>query len=174
MEVASYEGYDRSIRMISRRLAGLISLCAAFAASSAGAERFDHAVLLGQQKSGNYYVTVELEAGVGREFLVDTGSGFVALTRETFESVRKLPGTTHLRDITGALANGKTLRVPVYQIAMLRLGTNCVLEDVEVAVMPGSTRDILGMSALRRLAPFAMDLVSPPTLLFSNCADAAI
>ena len=104
--------------------------------------------------------------------LVDTGSGYVALTRATFARIKDLPGVTYLREITGSMANGKQLNVPVYRVASLKLGESCVLTDVEVAVMPGATRDILGLSALRKVEPFALQL-EPPVLYLSSCvADA--
>jgi hypothetical protein len=37
-----------------------------------------------------------------------------------------------------------------------------------VTVMPGSTRNILGLSALRRVAPFTLDL-EPARLTLSGC-----
>lgn len=148
---------------IALTLAGMLTL-----PSIAGAERFDHTAPLDRKPSGNYYLQVDVAPGISSEFLVDTGSGYVVLTKATFESVRDLPGTLHLRNITGRLANGKTARARIYRLARLELDGDCVLRDVEVAVMPGGTRNILGLSALRRVAPFAMEM-SPPALLYSGC-----
>jgi predicted aspartyl protease len=149
-------------------LFGLLTLPGA-----ASAERFGHAAPLERKPSGNYYLDVSLAPGMSEEFLVDTGSGYVVLTKATFDAVRDLPGTRHLRDITGRMANGKSARARIYHLARLELAGNCVLEDVEVAVIPGSTRNILGLSALRRVAPFAMEL-SPPKLLYSACATSSL
>lgn len=132
------------------------------------ADRFDHSAVLERKPSGNYYVEVTMGAGATGDFLVDTGSGFVVLTEKSFRAVRDLPGTRRLRTINGAMANGKVQQVPLYRVAQLQLGDSCLLQDVEVAVIPGGTRNILGLSVLRRVAPFAMEL-SPPTLLFSDC-----
>jgi clan AA aspartic protease (TIGR02281 family) len=121
-----------------------------------------------QEKSGNYYVHGVLGGGVETDFLVDTGSGYVSLSKRTFARVKGGEGTQYLRDIVGVMANGKLRKVRVYRIASLALGA-CVLADVEVAVFPGTARDILGLSALRRVEPFAMQL-SPPMLLVSDCA----
>lgn len=127
-----------------------------------------HPVPMHQQESGNYYVHGVLSGGVDTEMLVDTGSGYVSLSKATFSRVRHAPGTEYVRDIYGAMANGKILKVPIYRIAELSLGAECVLTDVEVVVMPNTSRDILGLSALRRLEPFAMRL-STPALLVSDC-----
>ena len=148
----------------------LLSLIAALPLAAV-AERFDHSVPMQQQKSGNYYVAGVLGDGVEAEFLVDTGSGYVSLSKRTFERVRAEPGTAHLRDIHGAMADGRVVKVPVYRIARLALG-GCVLEDIEAAVFPGAARDILGLSALRRIEPFALQL-EPPVLIVSDCAPPA-
>jgi predicted aspartyl protease len=132
------------------------------------AERFTHAAEMQKVESGNYYVHGIFGAGVETDLLVDTGSGYVALTRATFARIKDLPGVVYLRDIAGSMANGKQLNVPVYRVASLQLGESCVLTDVEVAVLPGATRDILGLSALRKVEPFALQL-EPPVLYLSSC-----
>jgi predicted aspartyl protease len=123
-----------------------------------------------QQASGNYYVHGTLTGGIGTEMLVDTGSGYVSLSKATFGRVKSQPGTEYLRDIVGTMANGKLLKVPVYRIAELALGAACILTDVEVVVMPNTARDILGLSALRRLEPFTITL-STPALVVSGCGE---
>jgi predicted aspartyl protease len=157
------------------RLSLLLSavLGSLFASAANATEPFAHRAQMQRAESGNYYVHGVFSPGVETELLVDTGSGYVALTRATFARVRDLPGVTYLRDIAGSMANGKQLNVPVYRIASLRLGEACVLTDVEVAVMPGATRDILGLSALRKVEPFALQL-EPPVLYLSACSSAAL
>lgn len=147
----------------------LVTLLALLVFPAVGAaERFAHSAEMRRVESGNYYVHGIFGAGVETDLLVDTGSGYVALTRDTFARVKDLPGVTYLREIAGSMANGKLLNVSVYRVASLKLGASCILTDVEVAVMPGGTRDILGLSALRKVEPFAMQL-EPPVLLLSSC-----
>ncbi len=74
----------------------------------------------------------------------------------------------YLRDLIGVLANGDEIRVPVYALAFVRIGGICVLENVEAAVFPGSTRQILGLSALLKAAPFIFS-TDPPKLELSHC-----
>ncbi|MDT0635610.1 retropepsin-like aspartic protease [Spectribacter hydrogenoxidans] len=138
------------------------------AGTAVAAERFSHTASMQQVDSGNYYVHADFGNGVGAEFLVDTGSGYVALSRDTFKRLEGDTSIEYLRRITGRMANGELVTVPVYRVASLRLGGGCLLTDVEVTVMPGSKRNILGLSALRKAEPFAMQL-SPPKLLLSNC-----
>lgn len=148
----------------------IICWLACAGASANAQERFSHVAEMRRVESGNYYVHGIFGAGVETDLLVDTGSGYVALTRDTFARIKDLPGVTYLRDIAGTMANGKLLEVPLYRVASLRLGESCVLTDIEVAVMPGGTRDILGLSALRKVEPFALQL-EPPMLYLSSCVD---
>jgi hypothetical protein len=139
--------------------------------TAAMAEPFGDSVPMQQRASGNYYVSGTLSGGVRTDFLVDTGSGYVSLSPAVFERLQGAAGATFLRYIMGSLANGQTLRVPVYRLATLELSPECVLRDVEITVMPGSQRNILGLSALRRVSPFALDL-QPARLMLSDCAAA--
>jgi hypothetical protein len=43
---------------------------------------------------------------------------------------------------------------------------------VEAAVFPGKTRQILGLSALKKAAPFIFSM-DPPNLVLSNCTGVA-
>lgn len=118
--------------------------------------------------SGTLYLDGRLVNAVDTELLLDTGSGYVSLSRETFNRVKGHAGTRYLREIHGVLANGKSVAVPVYAIAELSLGANCTLYNVEVAVMPNGSRDILGLNALRQLQPLTLQL-DPPQLV-ANCS----
>jgi predicted aspartyl protease len=149
----------------------LATLVLAAAVPAAEADWFDLTVPMQQQKSGNFYVQGVLSDEVATEFLVDTGSGYVSLSKTTFSRLKDRPGTEYVREIVGAMANGELVRVPIYRIATLSLSEQCVLADVEVAVFPGTRRDILGLSALRRVEPFALRL-SPPVLMVSGCRGA--
>jgi predicted aspartyl protease len=151
-----------------RFIGGLAALLAAAALAGHAAEPFGESVPMQQRASGNYYVAGTLAGVVQADFLVDTGSGYVSLAPAVFERLRAAPGTVFLRDIVGSMANGRMLKVPVYRVATLELSPHCVLRGVEITVMPGSTRNILGLSALRRVAPFALDL-DPARLLLSGC-----
>ncbi|MCU0760759.1 MAG: retroviral-like aspartic protease family protein [Steroidobacteraceae bacterium] len=141
-------------------------------ATTAAAEPFGDSVPMQQRASGNYYVAGTLHGGVRTDFMVDTGSGYVSLSPAVFERLQATAGATFLRYIVGSMANGQTVRVPVYRIPTLELSPECVLQDVEITVMPGSHRNILGLSALRRVSPFALDL-QPARLMLSDCTPAA-
>lgn len=118
--------------------------------------------------SGAFYVKASLDTHVHTEMLLDTGSGYVSLSDETFGKIRNEAGTVFQRFITGVMADGKAARVPVYLISELKLSEECVLHDVEVAVMRNAKRDILGLSALRQLQPLTLQM--DPPLLTANCS----
>jgi len=148
------------------KLLSLLVLIAAALALPAQAETIH--LNLEQAESGNFYLHGWLDQNVETSMLLDTGSGYVSLSRKTFRQIKRLPGTRYLRDIHGTLANGRSLQVPIYHVAELALGSNCVLKDLEVAVFPGADRDILGLNALRRVQPFTLQM-DPPALIVSHC-----
>lgn len=74
----------------------------------------------------------------------------------------------HLR---GRMADGSEREFPVYSIESISIGDACWLRDVEVAVLPGNTRPILGLNVLQRAAPFIFSF-EPPRLVLSHCDSA--
>jgi len=115
-----------------------------------------------------YYVSGTINDAVQSDFLVDTGSGYVTINEKTLKAL-KLEGKTHfIKNISAVMANGSETVVPVYRLATLKLGDNCIINNIEAAVMPGSTPNILGFSALKKAAPFSMS-VTPPALTLSGC-----
>jgi predicted aspartyl protease len=116
-----------------------------------------------------YYVSGALNDTATRDFLVDTGSGYVAINRQTLKELEGGENITFVKEISAVMADGSETVVPIYRIARLKLGANCTIEDVEAAVMPGHTPNILGLSALKKAAPFAMS-VDPPTLTLTSCS----
>jgi hypothetical protein len=60
------------------------------------------------------------------------------------------------------------MMLPIYSIQSINIGGQCSLQDIEVAVFPGNTRQILGLSTLRQASPFIFSM-DPPQLILSNC-----
>ena len=140
-------------------------------ASAAGADGpFAYALDLTEHDAGTLYLTSTLGDGLETDLLIDTGSSYVALTAATFRQLRRLGGATHVRDVRGTMAGGRSMKIAIFRVPALTLGSGCTLHDIEVAVMPNATRDILGLSALRRMQPFALS-TAPPRLLFSQCGE---
>ncbi|MGD8572068.1 MAG: aspartyl protease family protein [Gammaproteobacteria bacterium] len=117
---------------------------------------------------GTYYVNVNLAGMSGTQFMVDTGSGYATINEESLMELRENNHATYVRDIKGILANGSTYIVPIWRVSSLTLNNQCTLKNVEVAVFPGKTRQILGLSALKKAAPLQISF-DPPQLVLSNC-----
>ena len=151
-----------------QRISRCVALLAAATAGAAMAAEFDSHIPMRDKGAATYYVDGEIH-GVGPvDFMVDTGSGYMTINEETLAVLQQTGGATYVRELSGMLADGTTKQVSVYRIAQVRIGTGCTLRDVEAAVFPGKTRQILGLSALRQAAPFIFSM-NPPTLVLSHC-----
>jgi predicted aspartyl protease len=135
------------------------------------AAELDTRVPMRHGSAATFYVAGHL-GGVGEtEFMVDTGSGYVTINEVTLEALKSSDRASYSRDLRGILADGRELIVPVYVIRSLTIGESCRLRNVEAAVFPGATRQILGLSALKKAAPFTFS-IDPPHLTLSNCPGA--
>lgn len=114
-----------------------------------------------------YYVQAQIADLAASEFMVDTGSGYLTINTHTLDALQERKQAQYVKDLRAVLANGAELTIPVYKISAFRLGT-CVIRNVEAAVFPARTRQILGLSALNKAAPFTFS-IDPPELVLSNC-----
>jgi predicted aspartyl protease len=138
-------------------------------AGSAMASEFDFDVPMRLKGANTFYISGRIGNMPPSDFMVDTGSSYMTINEETLASLKMTEEPVYLRDLTGILANGDSMRVPVYAISSVQLGDGCHLEEVEVAVFPGKTRQILGLSVLLKAAPFVFS-TNPPQLQLSNCS----
>ena len=129
----------------------------------------DATVPMHEKGASTYYVSVSINDRVSSDFLVDTGSGYVTINSEILGELMREQGTVFVKEIAAVMADGSETVVPVYRLASLNLGNNCVIRDVEAAVLPGTTRNILGLSALKKAAPFTLS-TTPPALALTNCS----
>jgi len=120
-----------------------------------------------------YYVSGFINNTVSSDFLVDTGSGYVTINSKTLEKLNQRSGTEFVKKISAVMADGSEKVVPVYRLASLRLGDGCVIQNIEAAVMPGAMPNILGLSALKKAAPFSISM-APPTLTLTGCTTSSI
>lgn len=119
-------------------------------------------------ETGAFYIKGNLDGLVDTDMLLDTGSGYVSLSKRTFDLIRDDASTVFQRHITGIMANGRKESVPVYRIGELKLTSECILYDIEVAVFSNTSRDILGLNALMRMQPFTLQL--DPPVLTATCS----
>ena len=119
-----------------------------------------------------YYISSAIGKYGETEFMIDTGAGHTAITRATLNKLRGQVAVQFVKNVSGTLANGSKLALPLYRVASMHIGRKCTISDVDVVVLPNATRNIIGMSALKKVAPFAL-AVNPPRLMLSNCHQGA-
>ena len=115
-----------------------------------------------------YYVDAEIEGLGSAEFMVDTGSGYTAINEMTLELLSRAGKVEHVDTVYGTLANNEEIELQVYRISGLNIGGDCQVNNVKTVVLPGATRNILGLNTLKKTAPFALS-VDPPQLMLSRC-----
>lgn len=119
-------------------------------------------------EASTYYIDVSI-AGAEREaYLIDTGASYVTISDTTLADLLDNKQAEFVKIMSAVLADGSGIDVPVYRVSSLQIGNRCQFKNVEVAVLPGDARCVLGLSALRHAAPF-MFSVDPPELKVSNC-----
>ncbi len=145
-------------------------LALATGAASAATDATGTLVTVSLSKSvpGTFYAAGSLPGYGDVDFLVDTGSSFTVINADILEKLLESSRAKFERNLEGHMADGSKRIVPLFTIDGLSLGGDCLLENVEVAVMPGNTRPILGMNLLSRLAPFKFS-ANPPSIEFSTC-----
>lgn len=136
--------------------------------SSVVAGDFNVTVPMHDKGLATYYVHAQIADLGMSEFMVDTGSGYLTINEQTLIALQERQQVQYVKQLRAILANGTELIIPVYAINQLRIG-NCTIRNVEAAVFPARTRQILGLSALNKAAPFTFS-VDPPELMLSNCA----
>jgi len=142
------------------------------AGTTRDAPAFDSAALeavpLEQAPGGSLYVDAEA-GGISASFLVDTGAGLVTVSEAFFDQLEARGAVREVRRVAARLANNRLQALTVYEVAQFRIGEHCDIGPVEVAVMPGGGRNLLGLSALGRAAPFTVSM-APPALHLSGCS----
>ncbi len=146
----------------------LMSVTLLILANNLAADQFSVDVPMQLKDAHTYYISGQIGGISHSEFMVDTGSSYMMINEITLAQLEESGDAQYLRELTGILANGDEMRVPVYTLSSVRIGENCILEDVEAAVFPGDTRQILGLSALSKAAPFIFS-TQPPRLQLSHC-----
>lgn len=152
-------------RLLMTRTIFLISLF--FFSVTVRAEDFNTVVPLRDIGTATYYVEAQINDLVPQEFILDTGSAHVVIDKNTLNLLKEKGDVEYLKDLTGKLADGSYSSVPLYRVAVIRIG-RCTIRDVEVAVFPQPGRNILGLSALKKVAPIAIS-IKPPSISLSNC-----
>lgn len=145
--------------MRSRLLPSLISLILALTLWVGAVSADEPAeVALTASDVGTLHLAARLGRTTERQFLFDTGSAYVVLTEGTRRALEAEGALTPVRSLRAVMANNATLRAQVYRVSSLQLADGCVVRDFEAVALPGARKDILGMSALRAVAPFTVNV----------------
>ena len=153
-------------------LKALVLLALSFSSvNGALSGELDTKVTIKDKGISTYYVEGQIDGAGVVDLLLDTGAGYTAINEKTLKALKKKGAAKHLRDMTAKLAYGNSVVVPIYQIEKMNIGGSCEVRNVEVAVLPGGTRCILGLNTLKKVAPFMIS-TDPPSLSLSHCKKA--
>jgi len=147
-------------------------LCIFAFALPAFAEQSTTTIAIHQKAASAFYVKGKLGDLGDADFMVDTGSGYLVINQESLAQLRANGQAQYVKEIRGILANGNKFVVPVWRISSFTIDSQCVLRDVDAAVFPGKTRQILGLTGLIKAAPFVFSF-DPPQIVFSNCTQSS-
>ena len=139
-------------------------------ALAASAAQFETSIPMNRKGTATYYIHGSITGFGAVEFMVDTGAGYTTINEDTLFALQGAGQAEFVTRLTGMMADGSRRIIPIYRVAKLTLGDDCVLRDVEAAVFPQKTRLILGLSALEKTAPFIFS-TNPPVLELSNCVN---
>lgn len=123
---------------------------------------------LAEHGMSTYYARVTVQGTAERSYMVDTGAGYTTINQSMLKQLKKDGQVEFKRCITAVMADGSEKSVDIYSVRKMTLGGNCNFHNVEVAVLPGTSRTILGMSLLKRAAPFTFN-AEPPSLSLGQC-----
>ena len=129
---------------------------------------FTYQIPLDTTATGTSYVNVTLADAITESFLVDTGSGLLVINTHTYNALKKTADITFSHQAAARLANGNLQQINVFTVERIRIGEQCELSAIDVAVI-AKGRNILGMQALKKAAPFAFS-IDPPALFLSQCS----
>lgn len=151
-----------------RTRAAILALLGCSLPAHASGMEFSTTIPMHQKSANTWYVKGAI-GGIGQvDMLVDTGASYLAINEESLQILQQQGLADHVKDLNGKLADGSRHRIPVYRISELTIGANCQLRNVEAAVLPGTARFILGLSALNQTSPFIFS-TAPPMLVLSHC-----
>ena len=118
--------------------------------------------------SGTYTIAIKFASAVEAEFLLDTGASMVMMNEKLFKAITKHQKTISTGKVAANMASGRIKSIPTYQIPSLILDTGCDVGPLEVAVIRGARRNLIGLNALVKLGRITLDL-QDAKLIADNC-----
>lgn len=138
-------------------------------ATAVHAAEFESSISMTDKGASTYYVPCTIEGYGEVDLMFDTGSSYMTINEKMLAVLKGRGHATFVKQLDARMADGTRSIIPVYRLSRVQLGGNCALHDVEAAVMPGATRNLLGLNALKMAGPFIF-YANPPRLVLSHCA----
>ena len=129
----------------------------------------EYLIPMHSQGTHTFYIDSQIHGAGEYSMLVDTGSGYSVINEETLQLLMANGQAKYVSKLRGKMADGSERIIPLYRIAAITLGKNCVIRNIKAAVMPNNARQIIGISTLMQAAPFSMSF-NPPLLSLSQCS----
>lgn len=149
---------------MNKLLSVLIILVSTWAQADSGQQQ----VPMQTHGAHTYYISSEIPGAGQFSMLIDTGSAYSVINEETLASLSSKGQAHFVKKLRGTMADGSERVIPLYRISAINLGGNCLIKDIHAAILPGKSRQIIGISTLMRAAPFAMSF-DPPLLSLNQC-----
>lgn len=118
--------------------------------------------------SGTYTLAIKFSPTIEAEFLLDTGASMVMMNDKLFKAISKHQKTIPTGKVAANMASGRIQAIPTYQIPSLVLENGCDVGPLEVAVIRGASRNLIGINALAKLGRITLD-IQDTKLIAANC-----
>lgn len=119
--------------------------------------------------SGTYTLAIQFAPEIEAEFLLDTGASMVMMNSKLFKAISKNQNTISTGKVAANMASGRVKSIPTYEIPSLVLANGCDVGPLEVAVIRGATRNLIGLNALVKLGRITLDL-QDSKLIAADCS----
>ena len=118
--------------------------------------------------TGTYTLSGQLTPSLKEEFLFDTGASMVMIGKKLFDQISKHHKPVSTGKIAAVMASGNVKTIPTYTLPSLVLGNGCDVGPIEIAVVRGATRNLIGLNALSKLGSITID-IQHGKLLIDEC-----
>ncbi|MFK8067149.1 MAG: retroviral-like aspartic protease family protein [Gammaproteobacteria bacterium] len=108
--------------------------------------------------SGTYTLSANITPSLEAEFLFDTGASMVMIGKKLFKQISKFQKPISNGKIMARMASGSMKTIPTYILPSLVLANGCDVGPVEIAVVNGATRNLIGLNALTKLGQITIDI----------------
>ena len=143
----------------------------ALSSSSLAQKGSEQHIPMHSRGTNTWYIDSAISDAGRHPMLVDTGSGYSVINEDTLEQLKAKGQAQYVSKLRGKMADGSERIVPLYRIASITLGESCVIRNINAAVLPSNSRQIIGISTLVRAGSFSMSF-DPPLLTLSDCSEA--